>query len=196
MDTGRLHVAPEAVKQSRKVFAGRSVQSGLTRIGQRLRWHGALSVDYIYSDGTPYYIDGNPRLVEPMSASLAGVDLVGLLLDVSAGKEEGRGLLVGRPGVRTRLAMQAILGTARASGSRLSILRELVELAAGRGRYRNATEELTPVRTDALSAVPLVATALIALYNPRLAASLPSRGWGAQLLTYQSADAIRDWPEH
>ena len=135
----------EAIKES---VRRTEVQSGLTRIGHRLRWHGALSVDYIYSDGTPYYIDGNPRLVEPMSASLAGVDLVGLLIDVSAGKEEGRGLLVGRPGVRTRLAMQAILGTARASGSRLSILRELVELAAGRGRYRNAAEELTPFRVQ------------------------------------------------
>ncbi len=182
----------EAIKES---VARTNVQDDLARIGHRLRWHGAFSVDYIYSGGTPYYIDGNPRLVEPMSALLAGVDLMGLLLDVSAGKEVSGELVTGRPGVRTRLAMQAILGTARASGSRLSILQELVELAAGRGRYRNSTEELTPFRIDALSAVPLVMTTLIALVNPGLAASLPSRGWGAQLLTHQSADAIRDWPD-
>ena len=36
--------------------------------------------------GTPYYFDCNPRLVEPMSAVFAGLDLVELLLRVSRGE--------------------------------------------------------------------------------------------------------------
>ena len=161
------------------------VESDLSRIGQRLRWHGALSVDYLCSGGRPHYVDCNPRLVEPMSASLAGVDLMGMLLDVSVGREAGREVVVGRPGIRTRLAMQAVLGTALSSNSRLSIIRELFRLAAGRGLYRDAVEELTPFRKDPPSAVPLAMATLIVLVNPGFAASLPSRGWGGQLLTHE-----------
>src|SRR6185369_9579020 len=51
------------------------VAEHLGQIGQKLNWHGPLSVDYIF-DESPFYIDGNPRLVEPMNASLSGVDLV------------------------------------------------------------------------------------------------------------------------
>ena len=64
------------------------VRGHLARIGEHLHWHGALSVDYIVdqASGTPYYFDCNPRLVEPMSAVFAGLDLVDLLLRVSRGE--------------------------------------------------------------------------------------------------------------
>src|SRR5450631_331533 len=76
----------EAIKQS----VGRpAVRAHLATIGEKLAWHGALSVDYIVPDddgAVPLLIDCNPRLVEPMSAYLAGTDLVGLLLRVSQGE--------------------------------------------------------------------------------------------------------------
>ena len=53
-----------------------------------------------------------PRLVEPMSAYLAGLDLVDLLLGVSQG-ETPASLSESRPGVRTHLAMQVLLGCVR-----------------------------------------------------------------------------------
>ena len=64
------------------------VRGHLARIGEHLHWHGALSVDYIVdpASGTPYYFDCNPRLVEPMSAVFAGLDLVDVLLRVSRGE--------------------------------------------------------------------------------------------------------------
>ncbi len=60
----------------------------LARIGERLGWHGALSVDYILlREGESLrYIDCNPRLVEPMSALLAGLDVTGR--DTDQGSEE------------------------------------------------------------------------------------------------------------
>ena len=69
----------EAIKQS---VSRPQVRALLATIGENLAWHGALSVDYILPDdsATPLLIDCNPRLVEPMSAYLAGLDLVGLLL--------------------------------------------------------------------------------------------------------------------
>ena len=102
----------------------------LEAIGERLAWHGALSIDYLMPehDATPRLIDCNPRLVEPMSAYLAGTDLVGLLLQVSRG-ETPAPLPESRTGVRTHLAMQALLGLASRGGTRRDLLREC--LASG-----------------------------------------------------------------
>jgi biotin carboxylase len=87
------------------------VRAHVAAIGQNLDWQGALSVDYVMPhDGSgELLIDCNPRLVEPMSAHLAGVDLVGLLLQVSLG-ETPAAAPDSREGVRTHLAMQALLG--------------------------------------------------------------------------------------
>jgi hypothetical protein len=175
----------DAVKES---ISRPQVRAELSRIGAHLAWHGALSVDYIRrdADGTPLYIDCNPRLVEPMSAALAGGDLLGLLLAVSLG-ERPASTADGRAGVRTHLGLQALLGCALRGGSRTDVIREAYALAARRGHYAGSVEELTPVRRDWPSAVPLVATALLLMASPRLAGRLQGEGWGSHLL---DADAI------
>jgi predicted ATP-grasp superfamily ATP-dependent carboligase len=169
-----------------------TVRSHLTRIGERLRWHGALSVDYIVEQdkGTPLYIDCNPRLVEPMSASIAGLDLADLLVRVSCG-EAPPVAAESREGVRTHMAMQALLGGALRDGSRWSLLRESWLLLARRGPYAGSREELTPVRLDWLSAIPLAITALWLLADPKAAHYLPQRGWGSHLLNPESIRRIR-----
>ncbi|THD66941.1 MAG: hypothetical protein E7813_12290 [Bradyrhizobium sp.] len=178
----------EAIKQS---VTRPVVRAHLARIGQRLGWHGALSVDYILSDddATPRLIDCNPRLVEPMSAYLAGVDLVGLLLEISLGQTP-QGAPPGREGVRTHLAMQVLLGCASRGGTRRDIIVECWRLLRGSGPYAGSSEELTPVRLDWLSAVPLAATAISLLAVPKLAATLAKNGFGAHLLDIRSIAII------
>ena len=112
----------EAIKQSVRRPV---VRAHLEKIGQALDWHGALSIDYIMPDDgdAPLLIDCNPRLVEPMNAYRAGVDLVGLLLLISLG-ETPAALPEGREGVLTHLAMQALLGCAARGGTRRDIARE------------------------------------------------------------------------
>jgi predicted ATP-grasp superfamily ATP-dependent carboligase len=169
------------------------VRMHLARIGERLAWHGALSVDYIAAehDESPHYIDCNPRLVEPMSAVLSGVDLVDLLLRVSLGEKPAT-VVAGREATRTHLAMQALLGAALRTGSRLELVRQLWRLAAGRGEYAGSVEELTPVGLDWVSAVPATMTALLLLVNPGFARELPKRGWGSHLLTPKSIRLIEE----
>ena len=123
------------------------VRAYLEKIGAHLGWHGALSVDYIMpDDGTaPLLIDCNPRLVEPVNAYRAGIDLVGLLLRVSQG-ETPEALPESREGVLTHLAMQALLGCASRGGTRGDIIRECGRLFAASGPYAGSSEELTPVR--------------------------------------------------
>ena len=179
----------EAIKQS---VRRPEVRADLATIGERLGWHGALSVDTIMPEqGTHLFIDCNPRLVEPMSAYLAGLDLVDLLLRVSQGKTP-EPAPDSREGVRTHLAMQALLGCAARDGTRQEILRECVRLIAGRGPYADSVEELTPVRRDWPSAVPLAMTVLALLADPKLADTLSKKGWGAHLLGATSVRTIQD----
>ena len=177
----------EAIKES---VDRPQVRTIMEKIGRRLAWHGALSVDYLMPEQspTPLLIDCNPRLVEPMSAYLAGTDLVGLLLQISRG-ETPAPLPASREGVRTHLAMQALLGVAARSGARRELLRECWRLSRGRDAYAGSREEMTPVQMDWTSAVPLVMTAMLLLARPKVALTLARGGFGAHLL---SREGIRE----
>jgi predicted ATP-grasp superfamily ATP-dependent carboligase len=178
----------EAIKQS---VSRPRMRAHVAAIGERLAWHGALSVDYVCPDdrATPLLIDCNPRLVEPMSAYLAGVDLVALLLRVSQG-ETPPAAVESRDGVRTHLAMQALLGCALRGGRRRDIARECWRLLMGGEPYTDSTEELTPLRLDWIGAVPLAITAISLLLAPKLANTLAKTGWGAHLLNIGSIRLI------
>jgi hypothetical protein len=170
-----------------------NVRAHVARIGAYLRWHGALSVDYILppADAMPFYVDCNPRLVEPMSAYLAGVDLVELLLQVSMG-ESPPAAADGGAGTRTHLAVQALLGCALRGGTRRDIFRECACLLSSRGAYAGSIEELTPLRLDWISVVPLAMTAILLVVSPSLAKRLAAGGWGAHLLDAHSIRLIED----
>jgi predicted ATP-grasp superfamily ATP-dependent carboligase len=177
----------EAIKQS---VRRPKLRADVATIGERLGWHGALSVDIILpEEGSHLFIDCNPRLVEPMSAYLAGLDLVDLLLRISCG-ETPSASPESREDVRTHLAMQVLLGSAARGGTRREIFRECIRVAARRRSYADSVEELTPVRRDCISAVPLAMTALALLANPKLAGTLSKKGWGAHLLGIKSIRLI------
>jgi predicted ATP-grasp superfamily ATP-dependent carboligase len=179
----------EAIKQS---IRRPRIRDHVAIIGERLAWHGALSVDVIMEDeGAHLFIDCNPRLVEPMSACCAGLDLVDLLLRTSRG-EKPVAAPESREGVRTHLAMQALPGCAIRGGSRREIFRECMRIVAGRGPYADSVEELTPLRDDWISAVPLAMITLALLADPGLAATLAKKGWGAHLLDARSIRLIED----
>lgn len=178
----------EALKES---VSRPEARAYLAIIGEKLDWHGALSVDYIFpDDGTTLrLIDCNPRLVEPMSAYLAGVDLVALLLLISQG---GTPAVApeSRAGVRTHLAMQVLLGGASRGEARRNLVRECWRLLTGGAPYADSTEELTPVRSDWISVVPLVAMAIGVLAAPQTVVTLARKGWGAHLLDLRSIRRI------
>jgi predicted ATP-grasp superfamily ATP-dependent carboligase len=177
----------EAIKQS---VRRPRVRADIATIGERLGWHGALSVDTIMpEEGSHRFIDCNPRLVEPMSAYHAGLDLVDLLLQVSQGKTP-EPAPDSREGVRTHLAMQALLGCAARGGSRRQIFHECMCVAARRGPYAGSIEELTPVRSDWIGAVPLAMIGLALLAKPKLAGMLSKKGWGVHLLGIESIRLI------
>ena len=83
--------------------------------------------------------------------------------------------------------MQALLGSASRDGTRRDLIRECGRIAAGEGLYRGSSEELTPVRLDWLSAVPLVMTTLLLLASPPIASSLARGSFGARGVSLRAA---------
>src|SRR5262249_12483912 len=111
----------EALKES--IWRPR-VREEMEKFAKALNWHGAFSLDYLWKDETPYFVDCNPRLVEPMSAHFAGLDLIGYLLRVSLGESPPEAP-PSTQGVRTRLSLQALLGKALTTRSRREIIGEI-----------------------------------------------------------------------
>lgn len=166
------------------------VHEHLSRFGAALDWYGALSLDYILGPDGPAYVDCNPRLVEPMSARLAGLDLADILVRVSVG-EVPEDVPESRPGVRTHIALQALFGCALEKDSRRCVLDETWKLATHRPPYEHSFEEFTPLRMDPPSVLPLAFAALALLVDPNNAVTLPQKRWGKHLLTPEGAQAIR-----
>ena len=163
-------------------------------IGRALSWHGALSFDYIREEATdvPHFIDGNPRLVEPMNAWLSGVDLPGALLKVSLGEAPPE-QPEGRAGVMTRLGLMGLMDAARRNNRRRDVLGEIVLLAANSGRYRGTREELVPLWTDPYCAVPLAFVMAKLLYSPQAASRFNSSTVAAYSLTPAAIHRLRTW---
>jgi len=178
----------EAIKES---VSRPKIRAMLETIGERLNWHGALSIDYLVPerDPMPRLIDCNPRLVEPSNAWASGTDLVTLLLRVSLGQTPAP-LPDGRDGVVTHLAMQALLGLAAGGGSRREILREFGRLLDHGGPYAGSIEELTPSAHDRAGTLPLAMTLLLLLASPSSATKLARGGFGEHLLDIGSIREI------
>jgi len=170
------------------------VREIVARIGHALDWHGALSFDYILDDAmkTPYFIDANPRLVEPMNAWLSGVDLPGALLQISLG-ETPPAQTAGREGVVTRLGLMGLLEAARQRNRRRDVMREIMLLATGSGRYRGSREELVPLLTDPWCAIPLGVVIARLLRNPAAASRFSETTVAAYSLAPQAIHRLRAW---
>jgi len=151
---------------SKESIARSDIAGHLRALLSGLGWHGPISLDAILTADGPVYIDVNPRLVEPGNAWLAGVDLVAATLALAGGSHPVSSAL-SREGVRSHQLLLAILGAAQSAHGRRTVTRELVRAALRENGYASSVEELTPVRDDALAAVPVVAAAAATLLWPR-----------------------------
>jgi glutathione synthase/RimK-type ligase-like ATP-grasp enzyme len=167
-----------AVKESVELPA---LADHLERLVRALDWHGPISMDVIVTEDGPLIIDVNPRLVEPVNAQLAGVDLVGAMLELAQGRHPPT-LPAGRAGVRSRQLLLGVLGAA-ARGSRRGVLSEVVAALRGHGAYVKSVEELTPVRGDPIAAVPVVLAVLATLIDPSLWRRFHASGTSTYSLT-------------
>ncbi|HKM61549.1 MAG TPA: hypothetical protein VJY39_03575 [Acidisphaera sp.] len=197
-DNGRLLAHHACLRLREGVGGGASLKESvalpalpaiLGDIVGALDWHGALSMDAIVTPAGLVVIDVNPRLVEPMNAYYSGVDLVSVMLDLGRARHPPA-QPPGKPGIRSRQTLLAILGAAQHAGRRSAIAREIVAAVCARGGYRAAVEELTPLHRDPLAAVPAVAAALLTLLRPSFWRLFHSGAVGSYALTPDAWETI------
>jgi biotin carboxylase len=143
-------------------------------LGEALAWHGGLTLDYLHKDGSPLYIECNPRTVEPGNAAASGVNLPELQIRLTLGEELPAPARVGRPGVRTHGTIALLLGAAARGNSRRSLLGDVHDSITHRGLYRDSREQLTPARHDLPSLAPAAFIAARLLVSPQRAADIAS----------------------
>ena len=140
-DDGRLVAAHTSVLAGQGVGGSAAARlsvdhprarSWAAAVGERLGWHGGLTMDYFHQDGRPVFIECNPRTVEPGNAAASGVNLPLLSIALAAGRPLPGTVVTGRPGVLTRGTLALLLGTADQANSRWAVLRTL-SAAARRG---------------------------------------------------------------
>jgi hypothetical protein len=169
--------------QSKIEFARRDA----ALLGERLSWHGGLTLDYLLQSTDHVYIECNPRTVEPGNAAASGVNLPEMQAELSVGEHLNEAP-AGRTGVRTHSSLGILLGTAAYAGTRRAVLTEALRLALHRGPYEHSRECLTPVLRDIESAIPLAVVAARVLLSPGSAERVAGTAVGAYSVT---PEAIR-----
>jgi hypothetical protein len=174
------------------------VRDHLATLGTTLDWHGPLALDYLYdpATGRPTYIEANPRLVEPMNATLSGVNLAELTVRVALGEiEASDGTRTGRFGVRSHSLLAILLGVAAHGRSRRDLLRTIGQALAGRGIFEDSREDLTPGRTDPPSLLALGVVTGQLLLRPSAAGGISSGAVDAYSLNADAVETILALPE-
>lgn len=140
-------------------------------LGAELNWHGGMTLDYLHQNGTPQYIECNPRTVEPGNATASGVNIAELQVRLTLGEQLGP-VHAGRTGVRTHGTIAMLLGAAARGESRRSLLGGIADALAHRGAYADSSEQLTPLLRDPPSALAAVFVAGRIMLAPRAAAHI------------------------
>jgi predicted ATP-grasp superfamily ATP-dependent carboligase len=168
------------------------VREHLRILGEHLRWHGALMLDFLVEPvtGRVAYIEANPRIGETVNALLSGVNLPELLLSVGL-DENVQPAPVRRHAVRTHSLVMSLMALAQNGGTRVELLRELCRAAAAHDIYAGSQDEVTRPCDDALSMIPAAFVALQLLVNPRRAQGIVSRAVRDYALSALSDEAIR-----
>jgi hypothetical protein len=147
-------------------------------LGEALGWHGGLTLDYLHIDGVPSYIECNPRTVEPGNAAASGVNLADLQVRLTRG-EPVAGPVTGRPGVRTHGTLALLLGAAARGDGRRALVHQLGSSLRHTGLYADSSEQLTPVRRDPPSLIPLTTVFGRLLASPHTASQIAAHAVGS-----------------
>lgn len=136
-------------------------------LGTHLAWHGGITLDFVEKNGVPYYIECNPRMIEPANAAQAGVNFPELLIKLSSGGELPRTIETGCTGVKTHSIMALLLGSAEKRNSRKHLIKLFLLSIMRKDFFAESTEVLTPVGKDPRSIIPLLAVFVRLLIRPR-----------------------------
>ena len=167
----------------------------LAALGSHLDWHGGLCMDYLHDPetGRPSYIDANPRPGETLNATLSGLNLSQLLVQVSLDQDVPPSPTP-RPGVRTHTLVMSLMALAHDGASRRRLLAELRRARAHRAPYDASQDEITRPREDPPSLIPAVYLTLRLLLNPSAARRIVASTVDNYALSEAAVQLIRQIP--
>lgn len=164
----------------------------IERLGFDLRWHGALMLDYLMDSGSNIvYIDANPRIGETWNATLSGVPLCKLLVQIALDHPLKR-QPAAQEGVRTHSVLMNAIHAMISSPSRLTLLKELLAAGMGWRQYRNSTDEITLFSRDHRSLLPAIYVLAQLLLLPSRAGRLTSKTVDNYSLSSMTVESIED----
>lgn len=172
-----------------------AVREHVARLGEHLRWHGPMMVEFLYDRTTdcPQYIECNPRVGETTNSWLSGIDFCDQILRLSLDRAIGERFDY-RCGVRTHQGFLVLMARALEGASRAELLAESWRILRSEGLYENSQDEMTRPREDPLSLIPAAWVALRLLARPASAQKLVGKTVGNYSLTVEAAEKIRDLP--
>jgi hypothetical protein len=126
-----------------------------------------------------------------MNATLSGVNLADLAVRVALGDvEDISNPQYGHPWLRNHSLMAILLGVADYGGSQWELLYTIVESIRGRGNFARSKEDLTPVRIDIPSLIPLGVVSGQLLLNPHASHHIATGAINAYSLTATTVETI------
>src|SRR6185312_16127099 len=121
-----------------------------------------------------------------------GLDMAGALVAVSLDRAPPRQPNA-RAGVKTRMGLMGVLAAAWYVRTRRAVLGELLHLVTQTGRYRGTIEELTPVRRDPMSLLPLLYIIFLMLSAPAKVERFSGANVNQHMLTPKAFARIKQW---
>lgn len=142
----------------------------MEQFGEKLHWHGPLSVEYFYDHASqqPYYIEANPRIGESFNRMAGGVNVCEATVRVSLGEHVPRYPDV-KPGVTTHNGFIVLIAAAYNGASRGELLKQIWKHWTTRPRIES---EMTRPREDWSSLIPATAVVSLLLLSPNSAQKL------------------------
>jgi hypothetical protein len=166
----------------------------MATLGAALGWHGGLTLDYLHRDGSPLFIECNPRTVEPGNAAASGLNIPDLQVRLSLGESPPQAPpRRGRAAVRTHGSIALLLGLAERGASRRRILAELRDALLRRGLYRDSAEQLTPVLRDPPSALAVAVVSARLLFAPASAVRIAGAAVGRYAIGPGNVETVSRW---
>ena len=151
-----------------------SVVGYVRQLGQHLRWHGAMFLEYFFdaATGKPQFLECNPRIGETFNAKLCGINLSELLVRISLGEELEPIETAAKTGVRSHSDFFILLAKSISGATRREILREACDMVHAKGLYRDSVREITRPAEDPLSVIPAIECLIQLLAWPGLGRSI------------------------
>lgn len=138
----------------------------VSKIGEIIEWNGGITFDFIKNESGFYFIECNPRMVEPGNAAAAGINFPLILIDLTRAKPTLPNLLIGRPGIKTHSTLGLLMGCAEQTGKRRKILKTFFDCIFHLAERKDSTEVLTPIWKDWKSVIPLAVGFIRLLVQP------------------------------